>query len=377
MNNNKMGIFQTESLGLQTAENEKAINKLNSVPINYINSKIHYPALDGLRGIAVLSVILFHVLHFRPGWMGVDLFFVLSGFLITSILIDTKHTTGYFRNFYIKRVLRIFPLYYGTLLAFFLLLFIKQGNAVIFKALPYFTYVPNITWTILNKWPVDYLSPLNHFWSLAIEEQFYIFFPLVVYFVRDRSLPTILGLLVLLTIACRCWFYFGLNNQVGCYVFTFCRIDGLLIGAIANLYARNFKSVRIEYFLLTLIAIVIIAYINMDLTSPLFSTVGYTITALFFAFILLFGLSGKNYLTRFLNIGFFRHLGKYSYGLYMFHPIYYGIINFTIGTHYSETSSMRYLIPVLSLAATYITALLSFHFFEAPILRLKKKFVSV
>lgn len=372
-----MGIFQTESLGFQTAQNEKAINKLNSVPINYVNSKIHYPALDGLRGVAVISVILYHVLHFRPGWMGVDLFFVLSGFLITSILIDTKSATGYFKNFYVKRMLRIFPLYYGTLLVFFIPFLLNHSDTIISKALPYFGYVQNISFTISNQWPVDSMSPLNHFWSLAIEEQFYIFFPLVIYFVRDRALPIVLGLLVILTIACRCWFYFGLHNPVGCYVFTFCRIDGLLIGALANLYARNFKSVRIEYLLLTLIAVVIIAGINMDFTNPLFSTFGYTINALFFASMLLIGLSQKTYVSRFLNNRVVRHFGKYSYGLYVFHHIYFILINYVVVTRFNETSATQYLIPLITLAATYITALLSFHFFEAPILRLKKKFVSV
>jgi peptidoglycan/LPS O-acetylase OafA/YrhL len=377
MRSNKMRIFQTGSLfRFQAEQNEKAINQLNAVPVSYSNSKVHYPTLDGLRGVAVLSVILYHVLHFRPGWMGVDLFFVLSGFLITSILIDTKKTTGYFRNFYIKRVLRIFPLYYGTLVIFFLPFLINHSDTIIGRALPYFGYVQNISFTISGKWPVDSLSPLNHFWSLAIEEQFYIFFPLLIYFVRDRSLPVICATLVLLTIACRCWFYFGLKNDIGCYVFTFCRVDGLLIGALANLYARNFKSLRIEYVVLLLVPVITIAIINMDFTNPLYLTIGFTINALFFALLLLLGLSQNTYIARLLNNPVLRHFGKYSYGLYVFHHIYFILINYTIVTRFKGSVAMLYLIPAITLAATYFTALLSFHFFEAPLLKLKKKFVS-
>jgi peptidoglycan/LPS O-acetylase OafA/YrhL len=349
---------------------------LKSISVHYKNSAVHYPGLDGLRGVAVISVIFYHVFQFRPGWMGVDLFFVLSGFLISSILLDTKKSPGYFRNFYVKRVLRIFPLYYLSLTLFFLPFLIHHGRSVATEALPYFAYVQNISFTIKNQWPVDWLSPLNHFWSLAIEEQFYLFFPLLIYAVRDKLLPVVCTILILLTIACRLWFFFGLKNGVGCYVFTFCRIDSLLIGTMAALYARSYTTIRMEYFLLILAAVIFIASVNMDFASPLYSTIGFTCNALFFAFILLFSLSPNNYLSRILGSSVLRHFGKYSYGLYVFHHIYFILINYTVFNYFKEPGIMQKMVPVFTLAATYISALLSFHFFETPFLRLKKRFVS-
>ena len=349
---------------------------LKSISVHYKNSSVHYPGLDGLRGIAVISVIFYHVFQFRPGWMGVDLFFVLSGFLISSILLDTKNSPGYFRNFYVKRVLRIFPLYYLSLTLFFLPFLIRHGKSVAAETLPYFAYVQNISFTIKNQWPVDWLSPLNHFWSLAIEEQFYLFFPLLIYAIRDKLLPVVCTILILLTIACRLWFFFGLKNEVGCYVFTFCRIDSLLIGTMAALYARRYTTIRMEYFVLILAAVIFIASVNMDFASPLYSTIGFTCNALFFAFILLFSLSPNNYLSRIFSSSVLRHFGKYSYGLYVFHHIYFILINYTASNYFIAPGIMQKMVPMFTLAATYISALLSFHFFETPFLRLKKRFVS-
>jgi peptidoglycan/LPS O-acetylase OafA/YrhL len=372
-----MKISQTGNiLRFLSGNRDNSVNKLSPVPIYYSNSKVHYPSLDGLRGVAVLSVILYHVLHFRPGWMGVDLFFVLSGFLITSILLDTKNAPAYFKNFYVKRLLRIFPLYYGTLLLFFLPFLINHSGTIINKALPYFGYVQNISFTLTGAWPVDSLSPLNHFWSLAIEEQFYIFFPLLIYFIKDKMLPVICGALVILAIALRCWFYFTTKNDVACYTFTFCRMDGLLIGALANMFARKYKSVRLEYFMLVMLAVIVISWFNMDFTNPIHLTVGFTINALFFAFILLLSLSPNTYVAKVLFNPVLRHLGKYSYGLYVFHHIYFILINYAVATRFKDSATMQNLVPVITLTVTYITALLSFHFFEAPILKLKKKFVS-
>lgn len=349
---------------------------MKSFSVYYKNSTVHYPGLDGLRGVAVISVIVFHVFRFQPGWMGVDLFFVLSGFLISSILIDTKNSPGYFKNFYVKRVLRIFPLYYLTLILFFLPFLIYHPDSVVRRALPYFTYIPNITFTIKNQWPVDALSPLNHFWSLAIEEQFYLFFPFLIYFVRDKALPLVCIALILLSIACRLWFYFELKNTIGCYLFTLCRMDSLLIGTLATLYARKYNSIKLEYFLLIFMAFIGVAFINMNFTGSLSATIGYTINALFFAFILLFALSPNNYLSRILSSSIMRFFGKYSYGLYMFHPICFGIINYAVFKYFKEPGIIHKLVPLLTLTATFALALLSFHFFEVPFLRLKKKFVT-
>jgi peptidoglycan/LPS O-acetylase OafA/YrhL len=153
--------------------------------------------LDGIRGIAVLWVMLHHFQlygeGFPPttfldrqverltisGWIGVDLFFVLSGFLITGILLDSKSNTGYFRKFYMRRFLRIFPLYYGFLFAFMFVLPLIDPEGAEFQLqfkeqIWYWTYL--INWKLATIYVSEYIG-ISHFWSLAIEEQFYLVWP--------------------------------------------------------------------------------------------------------------------------------------------------------------------------------------------------------
>jgi peptidoglycan/LPS O-acetylase OafA/YrhL len=164
------------------------------------------PALDGLRGIAIILVMLHHFTYYRPetgidaviagvplfGWVGVDLFFVLSGFLITGILLDSRGSTRYFTNFYARRTLRIFPLYY--LVLFLALVALPQfpsvhtvlaGDIEMPPRWPYWAYLTNFSVAergFVHGW-VDVA------WSLAIEEQFYLVWPLVIWLCPQRLLP--------------------------------------------------------------------------------------------------------------------------------------------------------------------------------------------
>src|SRR5215469_7550470 len=179
----------------------------------------HVPALDGIRGLAVLFVIAFHsrapflntseipfsLFQFLGlGWSGVDLFFVLSGFLITGILLDTRRAPGYFRVFYARRALRIFPLYFAYLL---LILVVLQGIFVVFvrtnpwqhvNPLLYLTYSMNWVSGLDDQW-------LGHLWSLAVEEQFYLIWPAAVWFCSRRSLPWVCIAMATAALAFRIW----------------------------------------------------------------------------------------------------------------------------------------------------------------------------
>ena len=171
-------------------------------------SNPHIPALDGIRGLAILLVLLCHFPLYgdmqptifidklfyamtRAGWCGVDLFFVLSGFLITGILYDAKGSRFFFRNFYMRRCLRIFPLYYGVLAVFFVIvpfvLPLGRNYELFLKDQAwYWSYLTNIKIAI-EGWPKFYA--LAHFWSLAVEEQFYFVWPFVVFlWDEERSL---------------------------------------------------------------------------------------------------------------------------------------------------------------------------------------------
>ena len=161
---------------------------------------VHVPALDGVRGLAILMVIVFHVTKTLPsmhveiphaafrllclGQTGVDLFFVLSGFLITGILLDTKNMSGRFVKFYGRRILRIFPLYYVVLLAGVLITIETTGQISRQHGIPWiwlFSYLGNVPPTRGVDDPC-----FGHFWSLAVEEQFYLIWPAVVYLLPQR-----------------------------------------------------------------------------------------------------------------------------------------------------------------------------------------------
>ena len=162
------------------------------------------PALDGVRGLAILAVLAHQLcldgypmnstvkhllLPFEAGWIGVQLFFVLSGFLITGVLLETRHAQNYWSSFFMRRSLRIFPLYYVLLLVTFVVVprlvdvsaatLAEHGNAAW-----YWLYASN--WMVLG--PVKEVETLGHCWSLAVEEQFYLLWPFVVRMFGNRGL---------------------------------------------------------------------------------------------------------------------------------------------------------------------------------------------
>ena len=217
------------------------------------------PPLDGVRGLAVLAVMISHFYGLNRlkdllwtdriyatltdgGWIGVDLFFVLSGFLITGILYDSKGGEGYFRSFYMRRVLRIFPLYYGFLFVVFVvapLLVQPRPNDLqwlIDHQWWYWLYIPNFLGATFTNHVPPYTG---HLWSLAIEEQFYICWPLVVFLCSRRTLLRVCAGVIALSLLLRIGFRLTDVPRDWVYIVTPARLDGLASGAMVTLLIRS------------------------------------------------------------------------------------------------------------------------------------------
>lgn len=389
-------------------------------------------ALDGVRGIAILLVLVFHAVKLKPDvypidwlayqltmsmWCGVDLFFVLSGFLITGILLDSRGGNRYFTNFYMRRTLRIFPLYYGALVAVFVvypLVFALLRRPVVGKEL-YDTLWTNqfYAWTytsnFVQAWGAHRLPGMGHFWSLAIEEQFYLAWPLCVYLMAPRTLLRFSVGLVIAVLALRIgmelWSeplrqlllangwkdlpedYLGLAIRQ----LTFTRVDTLVMGGIGAMIVRRpelLASVKpmlpaVMGTMLVSLGIVWVCDGLLDAERPAMYTTGYTSLAILFCsgLILVATNSSPPSVMRLLQLSSLRTLGKYSYGLYVYHwPIKFlcmGIVAKLglktaswLGTGLLDGLIQLVMISVLSL----IVAIISWNIWEMPWLRLKKYF---
>lgn len=364
--------------------------------------------MDGLRGLAVVLVMSLHIfrrateftqhptLYFISdlaiiGWIGVDIFFVLSGFLITTILLKAREKEHYFRNFYIRRILRIIPLYYATLLiVFFIIIPIKtpEFSDKIPQLLPYqIFYLQN--WLEFKSQTTPYIQIT---WSLAIEEQFYLFWPLLVYYLKRENLFKIGAGYVIISAISRA---VGIlvwedKSQAANFFFynSFPRFDELIFGGLlAMALSYEFwreKIKRISLAILYVSSAVFLILSLMDLPNlphPDYKHIplnigGYTsLTLLTSALISIFIIYPENFLiNRIFRNKVLTFLGKYSYAMYLFHlPIALILLDILWRTHLRGWK-MYMLYVVLSFAVTILTSFASWHLFEKHFLNLKRYF---
>jgi peptidoglycan/LPS O-acetylase OafA/YrhL len=371
----------------------------------------HVPALDGVRGAAILLVLISHLMLFNDhtgsrlgdslaalrglGWAGVDLFFVLSGFLITGILYDTLQDPGYFRTFYMRRFLRIFPLYYGFL---FLLMALGPWLHTAWHGRQYvlLAYMQNTNlWFPVSDFHPGKWADLEHFWSLAVEEQFYLFWPLLVFLVRGRRRLLALALgLSGLALALRIALYAHGASPVLIMMLTPCRMDTLLLGGAAALALRgNARWVPRRWLLpiaaasaAILVALALI-HLHHDLRDAFFgATFGYSIVAIGCVALLLAAITPGSIAHRLFDTGWLRNLGKYSYGIYVLHIFVAKVAGYWV-TRWLGTSLRIALTPVLhsrglavvveflvNLTLVYGAAWITFNGYEVRFLRLKRYF---
>ncbi len=303
----------------------------------------HIPALDGIRGIAILMVMFYHftdstlgggawIKLFKVGVSGVDLFFVLSGFLITGILFDAKSKPHYFRHFYIRRSLRIFPLYYAALVM--TLVVLPYWNVIVSQEA--LTHQAWLWWYgsnyLLGGREVTSLGGLTHFWSLAVEEQFYLAWPLVIYLCGRKSGMWFCVVCILISVTSRMSLAAGPDPEVAhraTYLWTHCRMEALVVGAFIALAAKgpSGRSVLIPLSLLvgtaTATMLGYLVYTNEinNLVGGGLDVVRYTLCAWVYGIVVMWAVASapQSRFSKLIGGRFLRFFGKYSYGLYVFH----------------------------------------------------------
>ena len=397
---------------------ETRVTLLKSVQTHPSDAGTQIAALNGVRGLAILLVLLIHLQQsgvvpakfhlvnvlMNAGWCGVDLFFVLSGFLITLGLLDSKEAVNYFSAFYMRRVLRIFPLYYAVL-----------GVAILCSGI-FAGYSPNMplfsdsqsgsifaSWQgwishllYLQNWWMPWKEPLSrnilgHFWSLGVEEQFYLVWPLCVWLLPRRRLPVLCVAVCLAVLALR-FYLLGPCNLSPQMVFrnTVTRADTLMVGALCAIVVRDptwFAAVRRWLPALAIPAVAYLAVVGFgikNVTKQVYDTetLGFTAFALIFGAVVLWAywFNGRgNWFDRVFSMRPLTSLGKYSYGLYVYHVPVVIFAKIIFGTKpwfgHEILPGLLFCVGVVVVAIG--VAIASYELFEKRFLRLKRYYKPV
>ncbi|CAM3813121.1 acyltransferase [Flavobacterium cucumis] len=338
--------------------------------------------INGLRAVAVIFVIISHwfpktfFLNKLPlGNIGVDIFFVISGFLITSILlkenkdIEAKQN-GFFQRlmiFFLKRTFRIFPIYY--MLLFFL--YLTNGNEFRDYLIYYLTYTSNYLFYYTQNWH----GLAAHFWSLAVEEQFYLFWPVLLFLTSKRNH---LFLIIFLFFSGIGFSYFVNDNMSR--VLTINCFHALGTGALLaclEFYEIKWRIKLYEIIKFLFYPLIILTILNYTIIENLFYPSRLVVSVLTFRILIMcIDDCNSNFLFKFLNIKFLDYLGMISYGLYLYHNIVPTYVNrfirkYNIEIFENEQSSIYFQITVYFVLLILISSL-SWSFIEKPLLKLKK-----
>jgi peptidoglycan/LPS O-acetylase OafA/YrhL len=363
-----------------------------------VSSSFRVPELDGLRGVAILLVLIYHgVFDVLPrssllgrlmavgrlGWSGVDLFFVLSGFLIGGILIDARLSPNYFRTFYWRRAYRILPIYLFAMVLFSLRFIHPEARPLggfsrsSIPWLSYFTFTQNLWMAALGSFGAGAMAAT---WSLAVEEQFYLTAPLIIRKVPpERLLPILLAVVAAAPVLRTVLFLTLQNGRFADYVLMPCRADALSLGMLTAWLTRSasgWNFVLAHRSALKIIATGLFAGVvgfslrETGFLAPLMVTVGYSWLALFYTSVLLITISGASKMVqRGLRSRGLIWLGTVSYFTYLLHlPLMEGARR-VLGLRFMYASgTVQFFGGWLGIGLTLLLASLSWKFVEKPLL---------
>ncbi len=367
---------------------------MNSNTFEPLNSSKKIPALDGIRGIAILLVLCFHsglivtgsgtVSHLfsevaRSCWCGVDLFFVLSGFLITGILLDTRESRFHFRNFYFRRILRIFPLYYGVILWLFL------QNPDFPDQIWYWLYLQNWGPVFGGSTPPMVVQP---FWSLAVEEQFYLVWPFAIFFLNQRYTSWFCAGTFFIAVLSRCIAQYQNLDPMSIYTVTIFRLDTLSAGALIAVWMRNQRQwERLKQFaplclILTGLSLVLVIILDGGflIEGRINQAIGYSLFSIFCALFIAIVVMNRPViqpLKRVLEFGVLQHFGNRSYAIYIFQMMVLIPLNQLYLIYWKEVDISGWRgVCVFSVGVVIILLMaeISWHCYEKQFLKLKRFF---
>ncbi|WP_188149410.1 acyltransferase family protein [Teredinibacter waterburyi] len=354
---------------------------------NYLSTK-HILSLNGVRCLCILGVLWHHAADFKNlpnitllGYLGVDMFFVLSGYLIVTLVLREKSRTGEFslRNFYIRRTLRIFPVYYGTLLAVSALYFIfkpaDESTQVLAETLPYYL-------TFTANWALIHAANMGIYWSLATEEQFYLVWPFLEKFFSLKFLYTVLVVAIgvnqlinfgLLDGYLNAWWGEGATEKLNILDTTFTPIcfGVALAHALHRKSSFDFLYAWLGSWRASLIVLLTLVLVLQFATGDISGAVRLLIQALMTVWLGCIVMNSKHFLSSVLQWRIVDRIGAISYGAYIYHLLVFHFVREVLAKlGWSVFGLEMFLFGTL---ATLIVSELSFRFYESPFLSLKSK----
>lgn len=341
------------------------------IAFHYINNQLIYTK-------STIGHFFYQITGF--GWVGVDLFFVISGFLIGRILLEYKRTTLFFKAFYIRRFLRIVPVYYLLIFVFILIVnsdrfsddVFLTGNNVI-PTWSYFAMVHNFYMAAMESMGNKAMSVT---WSIGIEEQFYLLFPLLLLFIKEKWLPCFLILSIVATVFFRSLY----SNWIPAYVLLPCRMDaisfGILIAWIHKNYpleivVRKYKNFLLASAGLAVMICAVLFFLYKDMGIMRNSLIAFIFSCLI---VLAIGMPTSGY-SRFLGNSFLSWIAKLSYSLYLFHCLFLALARYT-GGYFGDIreTSLAITISATALTASVLFSAALYKYIEQPMARFGKKY---
>lgn len=367
----------------------------------------NFKALDGIRGLAILLVMAHHATQLLPkggfiptaittllryGWCGVDLFFTLSGFLITHLLLQTVGAKNYFSGFYVRRILRIFPLYYLVLTTILLVASVIKPLAIV-TPLPadrklYFLYLTNWLFLWKGRWQANMIG---HFWSLAVEEQFYLVWPLCVLVFSRGRLIKVAVFLSLLAPLIRLYWISQTGPGPAIALATVTRMDSLLWGAVAailylNTHVRRHPRlpVLVGCAALAIFAVGLLPFgFDSDRAAAFYQGSGYSLLAVGFSSLVLYAATtdqSRNLLQSIFRNRILTNFGRYSYGMYVYHVpvifVFQAVLVAFVPAPLVQSAWFAYSALGCFVGLNFVIAKVSYEEFESHFLSLKKYFVA-